>query len=55
MIKVKILSGSDKGEVGSIAGFIVKELHKELYTYAIVILNNELQEFELERLEVINN
>jgi hypothetical protein len=52
MIKVKILSGIWKDEVGSIAGFIVR---KEIYTYAIVIIRNELLHFHLEELEVINN
>ena len=50
MIKVRILSGWAKEEIGLIAGFIVKE-----DTYAIVIIGDELHEFELTELEVINN
>ena len=52
MIKVRILSGWAKEEIGLIAGFVVKE---QLYTYAIVIIGDELHEFELTKLEVINN
>ena len=52
MIKVKILAGSNENEIGLVVGFVVKE---ETDTYAIVSVNGELLEFELEELEVISN
>jgi len=50
MIKVKILEGYNKDEEGFIAGFVVKE---DVNTYAIVGIDGEFVEYELDELEII--